>query len=264
MKKIKYITVWAMIGIYLLIVLGFVSEKRQHLVCNQIEVHITDSSKNAFISSKEILNLLQRKKLNLVGMNFGEINLPDLEAMLNNYSPIEKAVVYKTLTGKIVIEISQRTPIIRIIDANNRSYYIDNKGYIMKLSGNYTSRAIIANGNIRGVVPERGKSSVLDIEKCSGGKRYLLADLYKLACFIADDHFWNAQVQQIYVNSSGDFELIPRVGAQVILFGDYTDCETKFRNLMSLYKNGLPVVGWNKYETINLKYKGQIVCTKRE
>jgi cell division protein FtsQ len=264
MKKVKYIIVWSLIGIYLLIALGFVAEKRQHLVCNQIEVHITDSSKNAFISSKEILNLLQRKKINLIGMNFGEINLSDLEAMLNNYSPIEKAVVYKTLTGKIVIEIHQRTPIIRIIDAYNKSYYIDNKGYIMKLSGNYTARTIIANGNIRSIIPEQGKMSVLDDEKHSNSKKYPLADLYRLACFIANDNFWNAQVQQIYVNGSGDFELIPRVGAQVILFGNYTDCETKFSNLMSLYKNGLPSVGWNKYETINLKYKGQIVCTKRE
>ena len=65
------------------------------------------------------------------------------------------------------------------------------------------------------------------------------------------------------MNASGDLELIPRIGSHIIVFGDYSDCEIKFRNLMSLYKNGLPAVGWNKYETINLKFKGQVVCTKR-
>lgn len=263
MKKLKYIIVWSLIGIYLLLSLGFVAEKKQHLVCNQVLVNVTDSARSGFISDKDILNLLQRKGIHLIGKNFNDIDLSAIENILNNYPPIEEAAVYKTLRGKVVIDISQRTPVLRIIDANNRSYYIDDKGYIMKLSGNYTSRVIIANGHIRAAIPEQSKISVLEVEKNRGNK-YLLADLYKLARYIADDDFWNAQVQQIYVNSSGDFELIPRVGAQVILFGDYSDCEAKFTNLMSLYKNGLPAVGWNKYETINLKYKGQIVCTKRE
>jgi cell division protein FtsQ len=47
------------------------------------------------------------------------------------------------------------------------------------------------------------------------------------------------------------------------VFGDISNCEEKFQNLESLYINGLNAVGWNKYETINLKYKGQVICTKR-
>lgn len=224
---------------------------------------INDLSKSAFVSSKDILNLLQNKGFNLVGQHFSSISLPKVESALQNFSPVENVEVYKTLKGKVVIEVTQRKPIIRIIDANDRSYYIDDKGFIMKLSGNYTSRVIVANGNIRTILPDHGKFNVLDAEKQRNNK-YLLADLFKLATYISSDKFWNAQIQQIYVNADGDYELIPSVGAQVILFGDYSDCETKFTNLMSLYKNALPVVGWNKYESINLKYKGQIVCTKRE
>jgi len=196
--------------------------------------------------------------------NFNEIDLHNLEIALNNCPPIERAEAYKTIAGKVVIEIRQRSPILRVIDAYNASYYIDNKGYVMRLSGNYTSRVIIANGNIHCPIPENGKISVLNVDNYLKDKHYMLGDLFKLAQFIADDDFWNAQVQQIFVNASGDFELIPRVGAQVIVFGDYSDCEAKFSNLMSFYKNGLPAVGWNKYETINLKYKGQVICTKRE
>ena len=263
-KKIKYIILWVLVIAYLAVTLGFVTEKRQRLVCNQVEVCILDSSHNAFISPNIVKNLLQKKGINLIGKNFGEIDLKNLETVLNNCPPIEKAEVYKTIGGKVVIEIRQRSPILRVIDANNVSYYIDNKGYVMRLSGNYTSRVIIANGYIHCAIPDNGKLSVLDVENSLKDKRYLLADLFKLAQFIADDDFWNAQIQQIFVNAAGDFELIPRVGAHVIVFGDYSDCEEKFSNLMSFYKNGLPVVGWNKYETINLKYRGQVICTKRE
>jgi cell division protein FtsQ len=94
-------------------------------------------------------------------------------------------------------------------------------------------------------------------------KRSILAELYQLAQYIEDHEFWKAQVQQIYVNNNYDFELIPRVGSHVIVFGDISNCEEKFNNLESLYINGLNAVGWNKYETINLKYKGQVICTKR-
>ena len=263
-KRIKYIILWTFVIIYLAMALSFVAEKHQRLVCNQIEVHILDSTRNAFISSNSVRNLLQKKGINLIGKNFADINLKNLEATLNNCPPIEKTEIYKTIGGKVVIEVRQRNPILRVIDANNTSYYIDNRGYVMRLSGNYTSRVIIANGDIHCAVPDNGKLSVLDVEKYSKDNHYLLADLFKLAYFIADDDFWSAQIQQIYVNSSGDFELIPRVGAQVILFGDYTDCEGKFDNLMCFYKNALPVVGWNKYESINLKYKGQVICTKKE
>jgi len=263
-KKIKYIILWTLVTAYLVVTLGFDAGKQQHLVCNQVEVCILDSSKSAFISPTIVKNLLQKKGINLIGKNFNEIDLHNLEIALNNCPPIERAEAYKTIAGKVVIEIRQRSPILRVIDANNASYYIDNKGYVMRLSGNYTSRVIIANGNIHCPIPENGKISVLNVDNYLKDKHYMLGDLFKLAQFIADDDFWNAQVQQIFVNASGDFELIPRVGAQVIVFGDYSDCEAKFSNLMSFYKNGLPAVGWNKYETINLKYKGQVICTKRE
>jgi cell division protein FtsQ len=245
-------------------VLGFVGEKQQRLVCNAVEVCVVDSLRNSFVFTKSIHNFLQQKGINLIGKNFADINLSNLESIISSYPPVEKAVVYKTNGGKLVIEVQQRNPILRIIDINNDSYYLDDKGYMMKLSGNYTSNVIIANGNIKTGFPVNNKINVLTLQENAKGKKVLLAELFKLAKYISKDKFWNAQIEQIFVNASGDFELIPRVGAHIIIFGDYNDCEEKFGNLMSFYKNGLPITGWNTYGTINLKYKGQVICTKRE
>ncbi|MDP4210439.1 MAG: hypothetical protein Q8928_16640 [Bacteroidota bacterium] len=264
MKKVKYIILWSVIAIYLVITVGFVVKKRAHLVCTGIEVRIVDSLKNAFVSDEIVKKLLQRKGYKLVGKNFDKICLDSIESVLNDYPPVEKSEVYKTSDGNVVIEIRQRNPILRVIDNNNTSYYIDDKGYIMRFSGNYTSDVIVANGNILTKFPLGFKVNVIDLEENAQGRRIILAELYKLAKFITGDKFWNAQIQQIFVNQSGDFELVPRVGSNLIIFGDISDCETKFSNLMSLYKNGFPATGWNKYETINLKYKGQVICTKRE
>jgi cell division protein FtsQ len=59
-------------------------------------------------------------------------------------------------------------------------------------------------------------------------------------------------------------ELVPRVGSQKIVFGNGDDLESKFKNLLVFYKKAIPLVGWDTYSTINLKFKGQIVCVKRD
>jgi cell division protein FtsQ len=223
-----------------------------------------DSAQSRFVSRECIENILQQKLPKLIGTNVNAINLRDITAAVETYPPVASSDAYKTVDGKLVVDIRQRVPLLRIIDKNNESYYIDQDGYIMKLSGNFTSHVIVANGNIRTEFPVDGSINVLDLEKKSVGNRIIQADLYKLAKYVNNNRFWDAQIQQIFVNFSGDFELIPRVGSNVIILGDLSNCESKFENLMGLYRHGFPAVGWNKYDTINLKYKGQVICTKRE
>jgi cell division protein FtsQ len=260
MKRIKDILIWTLVVIYAVLAFGFISEKQNALVCSHVEVIIVDSLKNRFVERENILRLLERRGIKLIGRNFNEIDLNKVESIINDYPPVRKAEVYKTANGSVVIDLKQRNPIIRIFDRNNETFYIDENGYLMKTSGNYTSHVIIANGNIDVNFNITSKTNVKEFK----GKQQIFTDLYFLSKYIASDKFWNAQIQQLFVNSSGDIELIPRVGSHVIIFGDYSDCETKFDNLMSLYKNALPAKGWNTYETINLKYKGQVICTKRE
>jgi cell division protein FtsQ len=260
MKRIRYIIIWTLVIAYVIIAFGFMTEKQNALVCGNVEVKIVDSLENRFIEKKNILRLLERRGIKLIGRSFNEIDLEKVEAIINDYPPIQRAEAYKTVNGCIVIELKQRSPIIRIIDNNNTTFYIDENGYIMKTSENYTSHVIIANGNIHVNFPVINKTNVTKFKN----RNKIFPDLYYLGKYIIENKFWNAQIQQIYVDRDGDIELIPQVGSHVIIFGDYSDCETKFNNLMSLYKNGLPTKGWNTYKTINLKYKGQVICTKRD
>jgi cell division protein FtsQ len=264
MKRIKDIIIWTLVLAYLVIAISFMVEKRDALVCSKVEVRVKDSLKNEFVEEKYILNYLERKGIKLIGKNFKDINLESIESIINEYPPVGTSEVYKTVDGTLMIDIKQRNPIIRIIDKNYLSYYIDENGFVMRTNGNYTSHVIIANGNIHTDFPVDNKINVVNLEEKTPAAYKTIANLYRLGKYITENKLWNAQIQQIYVNASGDFELIPRVGSHIIIFGDYSDCETKFANLMSLYKNGLPAKGWNTYETINLKYKGQVICTKRE
>ena len=81
--------------------------------------------------------------------------------------------------------------------------------------------------------------------------------------YVRTHDFWNAQIEQVYVNADGELELIPRVGNQTILFGDEKGMEEKFSKLYTFYKEGLSKTGWNQYKTINVTFKDQVVCSKK-
>ncbi|MCC6689974.1 MAG: hypothetical protein IT235_00435, partial [Bacteroidia bacterium] len=96
-------------------------------------------------------------------------------------------------------------------------------------------------------------------------KSTLVDDLFELAKYITADEFWKAQIEQVYVNADNELELIPRVGNQRIILGDITEMDQKFKKLLIFYRQGLNPTGWwNKYSVINLKFKNQIVCTRKE
>lgn len=91
----------------------------------------------------------------------------------------------------------------------------------------------------------------------------ILKDIYYLVGYINHDDFWSAQIDQIFVDRNDEVELIPRVGNHTVHLGSTENFEGKLRNLRVFYDKVLPEVGWNKYSTINLAFKDQIVCKRR-
>ena len=93
-------------------------------------------------------------------------------------------------------------------------------------------------------------------------RAYVKNQLLPLVRYIYHDKFWNAQIEQIYVDASGYVELVPRVGKHIVEFGSADKYRDKLRRLQFFYRYGMPKVGWNKYKTISLAYEGQVVCSK--
>ena len=161
------------------------------------------------------------------------------------------------------IVIVQREPILRIINYDCTSYYIDCDGALFPLSGKYTARVLAANGKINEPYNLRYTKDITKTEaKDELGRKFIVDDLFILAKFIRADKFLDAFIEQIFINNNDEIELVPKVGTFTILLGDIQNLEEKFTNLKALILIGLPREGWNKYETINIKYKNQVVCTK--
>ena len=263
MRKMRIMLLWLGIIAYMIFVLGFVSGKMNEQICERISVNIIDSLTNRFVAQEDILNILLESESRILGYPLSTINTRNLEKLIADEPFIKSAGLYKTVNGALNVDIQQRRPILRVINRQGKSYYLDQEGFILPVSEKFTSRVLVANGYISEPFIEESTISIFDIEVPGNRRNSVIYDLYKLASFISGSDLWSAQIAQIYVNGKYEYEMIPRVGAHVIYLGDARDYEAKFRKLEALYLYGLNNKGWNNYEIINLKYENQIVCTKR-
>ncbi|MDA3890292.1 MAG: hypothetical protein PF517_01360 [Salinivirgaceae bacterium] len=263
MNKIKNILPWATIVLYLAILLPLIGAKKKDIKCQNINVKILDETNNFFIEEGDVLSMLNDKGESIIGTEINSVNTNKLEEFILLHPSVKKANVHRTLQGDIEIKIIQRNPILRIINKNRESFYVDEEGKIMPLSRKYTAHVLIASGNIDlnyTKLLAQQKEQIGD--KSVDNSNTLLLDLYKVASYIYHDEFWKAQMEQVYVNRN-NFELVPRVGTHIIEMGTIENYKNKFRNLKALYEQGFPSAGWNSYNKINLKYNNQVICTKR-
>jgi len=232
------------------VLMSFIEIKKHEVKCTSIKILIPGADN--FIEREEIDAILKQSQGELIGRNLEQINIHQIEKTLKSNPYIAFAKVYADMNGIINIEVKQRQPVLRILNAGGQDYYIDSDGLKMPMSPNFTANVLVATGNI--LEGFGGKVDTLFTP--------LASDLYKAALFIKKDTLWDAQIEQMYVNEKSDIELIPRVGNQRIILGNADSLETKMNNLLAFYKQAMPLVGWSAYKTINLKYVNQIVCEK--
>lgn len=258
-KKIKSLLIIIISVVITIVIFSFVTTQKHKIICSELNITILDSAKNYFIDKNEVLELIYNDFGNVVGYNLDSINLALIEERLKLNPYIKEVEVYKTIHGKINIEINQRNPILRVINSQGESFYIGKEGVIMPVSENYTSLEVVASGNIQTSFDFKDKKNLPIIENMENNK--IILELYTLANFINEDSFYIALFDQIYVTENQQIELVPKIGNHIVEFGNIDNYEKKLRNLKTFYKDGMKKMGWNKYSKISLKYDNQIVCT---
>lgn len=240
-KKISKILIWIGIAAWFVVILGFVSSESKQVLCNRIDVILSDTLLHRFVTPVDVRKLLEDGDAQLQGYPIDEIDTRELETLLERNAYIKNAELSTDISGRLEVNVEQRVPLVRIMPAGKRGYYLDTEGKTLPLSEQYTPLILLVSGN----VTDPGK------------------ELSSFCTYLTEHALWKEQIVQIYVNMQDEYELIPRVGAHHILMGSLDHWEVKLRNLELLYKQGLSKNGWNTYSTINLKYTNQVICTKR-
>ena len=231
----------------LVVLMSFIEGKKSELVCKDVKIFIPGNQ--YFIDREEVDNILQVNSRALIGRKMQSIDIQGLESKLKANPFIEFAKVYTDMDGVINVEISQRQPILRVMNRFDQDFYVDQHGLKIPLSANFTARVLVANGYI----DEAFANNVDSLHTP------MAMELFKNADYIRRDSLWDAQIAQLYVNKDHEIELIPRVGNNRILIGNADSLESKLHNLVVFYKKALPLVGWDAYKIINVKYANQVV-----
>ena len=122
-----------------------------------------------------------------------------------------------------------------------------------------SQNVILASGYIKGKI-KKDISLVNDTADMTNNDIY---KIYKLTSYLLDNDVLKHLFDQIYISQIGDIELVPKVGNHIVVLGDIDNLDEKFENLLAVYKEGFVNLGWDKYVKLNLKYKNQVVCTKK-
>lgn len=249
-KKVLFILTWVLCLGGLVSLMSFISVKKTALQCREIKIIIPGTS--SFIDRNDVSQLVKQNAGVLVGMAMDRINIHAIEKALKSNPYIRAARVFADMDGVLHIEVEQRQPVLRILNYSNQDFYIDQEGYKIPSSINYTPNVLVANGYIM-----ESFSGTIDTLRTPVAK-----DLFKAATFMGNDPLWKDQIEQMYVNEQKEIEMIPRVGNHKIILGTADSLEVKLGNLLIFYKKAIPAVGWDAYKTINIKYSNQIVCEK--
>lgn len=212
-----------------------------------IEVQI-QNSEYGFVDAKEVeIMLLTNKNVELSKTQLQKLNVQSMEKVVDANPWVERAQVYVDNDKVLHVNVLQRVPVVRVFDVKGDSYYLDSALKTIPLSDRYVYNAMVVTN-----VPELKEDSISVARK---------AQIMKLTKFIERDSFWSEQVSQIIMDDKGNFELVPILGKHRILLGQATTLDKKFGQLFRFYTTVLNRIGWDKYEVLDVRYKGQLVAS---
>jgi len=213
-----------------------------------IQIHIKNENACRFIDKQEVQDmLLSARHIDVLHTPASKLDLHRMEQIAQSSPWIADAQVYVDNGRNLQVYVTQRIPVLRVFEQTGNSYYLDTALKAVPLSDRYTHYAPVVTN-----VPELKDDST---------SRDLKAQILKVVQTVEKDTFWNAQVQEIAVTSDRTFQLIPVLGNHRILIGDSSRLADKLGNLFLFYQKVLNRIGWDKYQTLDVRYEGQVVAS---
>ena len=252
LTKILTALVWILLGSGTIVLLVAAIAKRNNEHCLQTNINISGVQNNFFIDKKDVIEIIQKNNGGkLEDKSIHDIDLASMEIALQKDQWIKKAELFFDNNNVLQVRISEREPIARIFTSSGTSFYMDSSLKRLPLSDKFSARLPVFTNFPTDLMVLTKKDS------------NLLRQIKTLGEFIGTSPFWMAQIEQVDINETGTFELTPKVGNQVIYFGNADDYREKFGKLLTFYRQIEAIAGWNKYSAIDLKYKGQVIGVRR-
>ncbi|WP_346856703.1 hypothetical protein [uncultured Draconibacterium sp.] len=235
--------------LFVVVTLAFTSIKYNNATCRSIEVEY-EPDELIRVDKSEIIALVKAADEKIIGKKFDQINAVKIEQAVEKHDALLKAEVYEVVTvtdsasyqGVLSVRLKHRKPVLRVMSGES-NYYLDKFGGKIPVSSNYSANVLVSTGTF--------------------DEKFAREKLLPCVLFMANDEFWDAQIEQVHVEKNGEVVLTPLVGDHIIELGKLDNYEEKLRNMKAFYKQVLADNNWNKYKTVSVKYKNQVIAKRR-
>lgn len=210
-----------------------------------VKIHLIDPQ-NRFVKAEDALDRIREVCSYTAGVPVYSIDIDTIECHLNKFDNIEWANVVRKYSADSVyisVDILAMQPVARLIDRGD-SYYVNRDG--KRLFADYAYRADVP---------------VLIAHMDSAGQ---IHDYLPLLDFINGNKDYDNYFTSFSVANNGDIIAVPMISNHVVNLGKANNLENKMRRLKCFYSAIMKKKGWEYYDTISLKWDGQVVATKRK
>lgn len=222
----------------LVFLFSFSNQRNESRKLTKIEIDFLDEN-STFITLNSVNKLLIVNNDSITNIGKETLDLNDIEQRLQKNPMIKKADVFVSINGVLGAKIKQPNPVARIIA--KQDYYLDEDGGKMPLSKVTSARVPLVTGKVKD-----NYKAIIQFLK-----------------IVNKDGFMKKSVIGIHLQENGDMMLKLRKQNFALDLGKPIDVEEKFYNYKAFYKKAKLDNTLTSYSLIDLKYKKQVVATKR-
>ena len=251
-KNMLLAALWTIVGAGTVTLLVGAIHKKDAQKCRGVDVNIKGVSNNFFVDKKDIIDgiILITEEIP-VGKTVGSFDLNAMEIALQKNTWIKSAQLFFDNNERLQVNVLEREPVARVFTTAGTTFYIDSSLAMLPLSEKFSARLPVFTN-----FPS-DKKVLLKVDS------NLLKDILTISNAIQKDSFYMAMIDQIDITAQRTFEMIPKFGTTIIVFGDAKSATKKLENLKLFYKKIIVKAGWNKYSEINVQYNNQVVAKRK-
>lgn len=221
--------------------------------CTGVDINIKGAGSNIFVDRTDILETINSVRSGEpVGKRVSSFDLKEMEEVLQKNIWVKSAQLFFDNNERLQVNVLEREPVARIFTSFGGTFYIDSSITMLPLSEKFSARLPVFTG-----FPS-DKKVLLKADS------NLLRDILTVSTAMQNDSFALAMIEQIDITPQRTFEMVPKIGNTIIVFGSAKDAAEKFNKIGLFYKEVIVNAGWNKYSEVNVQYSNQVVAKRKE
>lgn len=222
--------------------------------CSGYDLTVKYDGEYPAVSDTDILRMIDNNHIKAIGVPMKEIDLESIATQLERNPYVKTVNEVRFSSTRLRIVVTLKNILLHVYTQDGHQFFIDEDGMMLPFSMQVKENVLVANGKISASFAN-GKN----VKDCDTNLRRV----FRIASYLHDNDFYNAQFRQLYVTNSNEVVLVPTVGRHKVLFGTDENMEEKLFNLQQTYQQGLSYMGMDQYSTLDVRYKNRVIAKKR-